>query len=99
MIVVTGTLEIAEQDIEAAKAAIGPMVAETLRESGCHCYEFSQVIGAENRFRIYEEWADLASLEAHFATAHMAAFRTALAQIAVLSRSIHRFEAGPREDL
>ena len=86
-------------DVDVAKAVVGTMVAETLKEGGCHIYEFSQVIGAENRFRVYEELVDLASLEAHFQSDHMAVFREALSKITMISREIARLEAGPREVL
>lgn len=99
MIIVTGIIEITEADIDAARVAVAAMVAETLKEDGCHIYEFSQVVGQEHRFRVYEEWADLASLEAHFVSGHMARFREALSQINVISRAISRFEAGPRAEI
>ena len=99
MIVVTGVFEIAASDLEAAKTAVKAMVAETLQEDGCHVYEFSQIIGAETRFRVYEEWADLQSLEAHFKSPHMAVFRDALSRIDVKSRNVVRFEAGPKDTL
>jgi quinol monooxygenase YgiN len=99
MIVVTGKIVVAPEDVDAAIAAVKDMVAETVREDGCHVYEFSRVIGSENVFRVYEEWADLTALEAHFRTTHMAVFRERLAGLTILSRAISRYEAGRREAL
>ncbi len=99
MIIVTGIIELAEADVEAAKAAVTVMVAETLKEAGCHVYEFSQIVGSGTKFRVYEEWADAESLQAHFETEHMAQFRQALASINVTSSALDRFEAVGREPL
>lgn len=99
MLVVTGHIDIAPGDVARARDAAEVMMRETLRETGCHVYEFSQVIGAENRFRVYEEWSDRSALEAHFRAPHMAVFRAALAEIEVRSREIAVFEAGQKEPL
>ncbi|SDC10631.1 putative quinol monooxygenase [Ruegeria marina] len=99
MLIVTGVIEIAEDGVETARAAAAEMVAETLKEPGCIVYEFSQVLGQETRFRVYEEWQDLTALEAHFATPHMARFRAALARAGVVSRDVYRREGGEKVSL
>lgn len=99
MLIVTGVIEIAADGVEIARGAVVDMVDETLKEPGCIQYEFSQVIGQETRFRVYEEWQDLAALEAHFATPHMARFRAALAQAGVISREVYRREGGEKISL
>ncbi|WP_372572859.1 putative quinol monooxygenase [Ruegeria jejuensis] len=96
MLTVTGVVEIAPDGVETAKAAVQKMVAETLKEDGCRIYEFSQVIGSETRFRVYEEWDSLSALQAHFETPHMAEFRATLGSVGVISRDISRFEAGEK---
>ena len=99
MLIVTGTIQIDPADVERARAAAQVMMRETWKEDGCHVYEFSQVIGDETRFRIYEEWSDQAALDAHFATPHMAAFRTELSRIKVVSRELAKIQARSREPL
>ncbi|MDP5216361.1 putative quinol monooxygenase [Ruegeria sp. 2205SS24-7] len=96
MLTVTGIVEIAPDGVEAAKAAVQKMVTETLKEDGCRLYEFSQVIGSETRFRVYEEWDSLTALQAHFETPHMAEFRATLGSVGVISRDISHFEAGEK---
>lgn len=96
MLIVTGVIEIAAEGVEAARAAAAEMVAETCKEPGCIVYEFSQVLGQETRFRVYEEWQDLAALEAHFKAPHMAVFRSALAKAGVVSRDVYRREGGDK---
>ncbi len=96
MLIVTGTIEIDPAHIGPTKAAALKLMAETRKEAGCHVYEFSQLIEAPHRFRVYEEWEDAAALKAHGESAHMAAFRDVLGKIGILSRDIETIEAGAR---
>ena len=99
MIIVTGTFELPVGGVEAFKTAAEVMVAETVKEDGCHQYQFWQSIGAPNIFRVYEEWESDAHLEAHFHTAHMANFRAALGAIGDFTRSVKKMEAGAVTEL
>ncbi len=99
MLVVTGTVEVAPEGIEQAAKAAQEMVAETVKEQGCNIYEFSQVLGHSNRFRVYEEWESQAALEAHMATPHMAVFQDALGEVGVTSADIYRIVGGEKQPL
>ena len=99
MIVVTGTFEIAQQDIAAATEAMKIMMAETAREEGCITYRFYPDIEQEGHFRVYEEWETEAALKAHFEAPHMAVFRESLSKIQVLSRDVKLFPAGEAKSL
>jgi quinol monooxygenase YgiN len=99
MLIVTGRVEIKLEGLINALKAVQAMVAQTCQEPGCRVYEFSQVIGAQHMFRIYEEWDDEAALTAHFATPHMATFRAALAQAGVVSREVFKIEGGQKSPL
>ncbi len=99
MLVVTGTVEVAPEGVEKAAKAAQEMVAETVKEVGCITYEFSQILGHANRFRVYEEWESQSALEAHFSTPHMATFRAALAEAGVVSSNICRIVGGEKQPL
>lgn len=99
MIIVTGRIGLSGERIDDARRAALEMVAETRKEPGCIAYEFSQVLGEDKVFRVYEEWSDLDSLQAHFDTPHMARFRAALADIGVAARDVYRMEAGAKTSL
>ncbi len=99
MIIVTGTIEIAPGGVEKARAALADVMQETRKEDGCRIYEFSQLIEAETRFRVYEEWDSLDALAAHGKAPHMQVFRAALAEIGVVSRDIYRMEGGEKTSL
>ena len=99
MLIVTGTVEVAPEGVEIAAKAAQLMVAETVKESGCLVYEFSQILGHANVFRVYEEWQDQAALEAHFATPHMAVFQGVLAEVGVTASDIYRVVGGKKQPL
>ncbi|SMO41011.1 putative quinol monooxygenase [Ruegeria faecimaris] len=99
MLIVTGTIEITPEGAEAARKAAQEMVAETVKEAGCTVYEFSQILGHANRFRVYEEWESQAALEAHFATPHMATFQAVLGKVGVTESLIYRITGGDKKPL
>ena len=94
MLIVTGTIEVPEGALDKARPAIRDMVAATLAEEGCITYGFWQDLEVPGRLRVYEEWRDRAALEAHFQSAHMAAFRETLGALGPVSRHIVAIEAG-----
>jgi quinol monooxygenase YgiN len=94
MLIVSGVVEVAPEGVDALKAAAVEMARETRAEEGCIEYAFWQDLEQGNRFRVYEEWRDLAALEAHFHAPHMSVFRAAVAKAGLISREIHRFEPG-----
>lgn len=95
MLVVTGTLELAPEGVEAMKAAGITMARATRQEPGCRVYAFRQDIETPTRFRVYEEWDSADALKAHGQAPHMAEFRAALAKAGVQARDIYCFEPGP----
>lgn len=96
MLIVTGIIEVNPDGIAAAQTAAIAMMEETRKEAGCYLYEFSQLVEAPAKFRVYEEWEDAAALKAHGESAHMAVFRAALGEIGVVSREVFTIEAGAK---
>ena len=94
MLIVTGVVEVSPEGIEALKAAAIEMARETRKEDGCNIYGFWQELENPNKFRVYEEWTDLAALEAHSQAPHMGVFREAVGKAGLVSRDIVRFEQG-----
>ncbi len=88
MLIVTGVTRTDPEDAPAARAAMARVGEATRAEDGCHTYAFYEDVGAPGTFRVYEEWRDRAALDAHLATAHIAAFREAMGALTILSRDI-----------
>ncbi|MHA6262079.1 putative quinol monooxygenase [Arenibacterium sp. CAU 1754] len=95
MIIVSGTMEVEPEGVDAMKDAAAIMAVETRAETGCIVYAFWQNIETPTEFRVYEEWEDMDCLKAHAKSAHMAAYREKLKNIGILGRDINLFEPGP----
>lgn len=92
MIIVSGHIDIQADKRESAAQLALWMAAETRREDGCVHYRFYSDLAEPNRFFIYEEWRDLAALQAHFQTEHMAAFNQQLPALLASKPAIMRHE-------
>lgn len=94
MLIVAGTLTIDPADADKLAAAATTMMTETLKETGCHQYVFSQSFADPATIQIYELWQSDEELAAHFEMPHMADFRAALADVNVIRREIYKYEVG-----
>jgi len=92
MILISGVIELAAQDIDAMKAAAATMAVATRQEAGCHAYAFYQDIENPAVFRVFEEWESDDALKAHFQAPHMGAFRQAMASATFVRRDLTKYE-------
>lgn len=60
-------------------------------EPGCRAYSMSADASDPGRIRVFEWWSTAEALDAHLAAPHVLAFRTAIAGITRVGRSLHRF--------
>ena len=93
MIVVNVTIESSESDIAELKPALSAMEVASRVEEGCDDYTVSVELNNPNVLRITERWHTMEALEAHFNSAHMAVFRSAMAPFTIKSRQAYFYEA------
>lgn len=91
MIFVQGWVEIAETEFESIKPAVANMMAASSNESGCLHYSFSQDVSNSDLFHIVERWNSEDDLNAHFQTAHMAEFNSALASAKIRKMDVRMY--------
>lgn len=99
MLIVTGTIQVPAEGIEATKAAATEVAIATRAEKGCRVYAFWHSIEQPGTFRVYEEWDDIDCLKAHGKAPHMTVWREKLKAIGVSGRDIKMFEPGPMTQL
>lgn len=99
MLIVAGTITTEPGGREPFLSAVQPMVAATLDEAGCHEYAFAPDPNDDNRIMLYELWDDQASLDAHFASDHMADWQRARTDLAVADASIKKYLISSVENL
>ena len=92
MIVVMGTIHLAEGDIDRLHGDIAKQMAATQAEDGCEQYIFSRDVTDPNRLLISELWRDGEALAAHGKTPHMAEFNKAIGSATINSISVKAYE-------
>ncbi len=74
MIVINVIVETNQANIAALKNTIATVEASSRAETGCQDYPFSVELNDPDKLYITERWENVAALQAHFATEHMATF-------------------------
>lgn len=91
MIIVAGEIRMQPGTRDRFFDAVAPMVAATRRESGCRTYAFTPDPDDADLIRLFELWDDAATLDDHFASAHMAEWRERGRDLPVLERTITKY--------
>jgi quinol monooxygenase YgiN len=99
MLIVAGSIIAEPGGREPFLIAVQPMVSATLEEVGCQEYAFTPDPSDGNRVLLYELWDDQAALDAHFSSAHMAAWQETRKGLAVASASIKKYLISSVADL
>jgi len=92
VLIIAGSFQIDPKTREATLAAAKEMMAETLKEKGCHAYCFSSDLSDPSVMHLFERWESENDLRAHFTTPHMARFQEALAKLAPKVIEIQKYE-------
>jgi len=94
VIVVTGDLRVAPENLGKLREAMRRVIEATRKEDGCLSYAFAEDVLEPGLVRISERWLNMQSLEAHGNAPHVAAWREALERTGVIHRDIVAYEAG-----
>ena len=78
MIIVLVRVEIHPESLASLKDTMQKMEQESRNEDGCQDYAFTLEISEPSFLRVVERWDDMAALEYHFSTPHMADFNKAI---------------------
>ena len=92
MLIIAGTFRISAESRDASWKAAREMVAETVKEPGCHAYRFTQDIDDPTLMHLFERWESEDHLRSHFGTPHMARFQAALATVKPQLVEIQKYE-------
>jgi len=71
-VVLTAAVKALPGQEAAVRAVLLELVAPSRGDPGCLCYNLHEAKDEPGRFIFYEQWADQASLDAHFQTPHLA---------------------------
>ena len=91
MLIIAGRFRIDPKQRDAAISAANEMMAETLKEKGCHAYAFTSDFADPARIHLFERWESQSDLEAHFKTPHMARFQAAIGKLGVSDFEVQKY--------
>jgi len=91
-LVIAGTIRVPPENLEAFRPHMLAMLEASRAEDGCLVYSYAEDVAELGLIRVFEAWRDQAALEAHFATAHLAAWRAAWPEFGVSDRRLIAYE-------
>jgi quinol monooxygenase YgiN len=93
MLIITGTFRLAADNLDSARPAMAAMVQASRLEAGCLHYSYGEDVLDSGLIHVTEHWQDRVSLEAHWAAAHIKAWRAAWPELGIGGRDLTLFEA------
>ncbi len=91
-LVIAGTIRVPPEKLEAFRPHMLAMLEASRAEDGCLVYSYAEDVAEPGLIRVFEAWRDQAALDAHFATAHLAAWRAAWPEFGVSDRRLIAYE-------
>ena len=98
-LIVAGTVRIPPENLDRFRPHMVEMMAASRAEDGCSAYGYAEDVGEPGLMHIFEIWRDQACLDAHFKTAHMAAWRAAWPSFGVSDRKLIAYETASERPL
>lgn len=94
MLLIVGTIRIPPDRLDAARPVMRAMVECSRAEDGCMAYAYAEDVLEPGLIHVVERWRDAASLDAHFASAHIAEWREAWPRLGIGERRLQLFTPG-----
>jgi len=94
MLLITGTIRLPADRLDAARPAMAAMITASRAEDGCLAYSYAEDVLEPGLIRVHEQWRDRAALDRHFAAAHIHAWRASWAELGIGDRDLVLWEAG-----
>ena len=94
MILVAGTVRVAEGGLDTVREAMEAVLAATRKEDGCIRYAYARDVLDPDLMHVSELWRDAEALRAHGAAPHMKRWGAAMRQVGVIERDLKMYEVG-----
>lgn len=93
MLIITGTFRLPPASLADARPVMAAMVEGSRAEAGCLHYSYGEDVLDPGLIHVTEHWTDRATLEAHWASPHIRAWRAAWPGLGIGERALTLFEA------
>jgi quinol monooxygenase YgiN len=94
MILVVGTVKVAEGGLDKVRTAMESVLSATRQEDGCIRYAYARDVLDPDLMHVSELWRDADALKAHGAAPHMKTWGTAMRDAGVIERDLKMYEVG-----
>ena len=92
MLLIVGTVRLPPENLERAKPVMEAMVKASRAEFGCLEYVYAEDLFVPGLIHVKERWTDQAALDAHFASAHIQAWRASWEGLGIGERNLKVYE-------
>jgi quinol monooxygenase YgiN len=94
MILVSGTVRVAEGGLDKVAEAMRTVLVATRKEDGCIRYAYARDVLDPDLMHVSELWRDAEALRAHGAAPHMKPWGAAMREVGVIERDLKMYEVG-----
>lgn len=92
MLLIVGTVRLPPENLERAKHVMEVMVQASRAEAGCLEYVYAEDLFVPGLIHVKERWTEQAALDAHFASAHIQAWRASWEGLGIGERDLKVYE-------
>lgn len=92
MLLIVGTVRLPAANLNEARPAMQRMIEASRAEAGCIEYSYATDILDPGLIHVKELWLDRASLDKHFASGHIAAWRSTWPTLGITDRDLVLYE-------
>lgn len=94
MLLIVGTVSLPAENLVHARPAMRAMVEASRAKAGCLAYHYAEDVLVPGLIHVKELWTDQAALDAHFASAHLQAWRASWPALGLGNRDLQVYEVG-----
>jgi len=98
-ILIAGTFRVPPENLDGFRPHMEKMLAASRAEAGCLTYSYAVDVAEPGLIRVFEAWADQASIDAHLHAPHMAAWRAAWPDAGAGDRKLSIYEVAAERAL
>lgn len=98
-VIIAGTVRVPAENLSAFRPHMQAMLEASRAEPGCTAYSYAEDVVEPGLIRVFEVWESQAALDAHFQTAHMAAWRSQWPSFGVSDRRLFAYEVAAQRPL
>ncbi len=99
MLLIIGTLRLAADQLDAARPSMALMIEASRAEAGCLEYSYAEDVLDCGLIHVKECWRDRISLNEHFRSDHIAAWRDRWPALGIGERRLHLFDVRESEPI